>query len=103
MRAFDVYLNGKRLCIAGIGEDGVLNAMVNCIVKNGADHMSMNVGGLKSSTEEHIRWNADRLMLGVGDEVLVKIIEAESVDKPQRIYRFDTQKAAKRQSTKLGR
>jgi hypothetical protein len=27
MRAFEVYLNGKKLCVAGIGEDGVLTTI----------------------------------------------------------------------------
>jgi len=27
MRAFEVYLNGERLCVAGFGDNGVLTAI----------------------------------------------------------------------------
>jgi hypothetical protein len=35
MRAFEVYLNRKRLCVAGIGDDGVLDTMVDHVVGKG--------------------------------------------------------------------
>src|SRR5580700_5668301 len=85
MRAFDVRLNGKRLCIAGVGDNGVLNTMVDHVAGFGRDEVSLRVGGLVSTTEEHVTWR--RLQLKVGDEVTVRIVEADSVDKPRSRYR----------------
>lgn len=35
MRAFEVWLNGKKLCLAGIGDDGVLSVIANWVVGKG--------------------------------------------------------------------
>ena len=35
MLAFEVYVNRKRVCVAGIGEVGALNTMVDHVVGNG--------------------------------------------------------------------
>jgi hypothetical protein len=40
MRAFEVYLNGKRLCTAGIGDDGVMNTMIDHVIGDGRDEGS---------------------------------------------------------------
>ena len=82
MRAFDVYVNGKQLCVAGIGKNGVLNAVLNHITGRGRDEIHLRVGGLDSTTEEHVNWTSF-VQLAVGDEVLIKIIETDAVDKPQ--------------------
>ena len=85
MRAFDVRLNGKCLCVAGVGDDGVLSTIVNHVAGFGRDEVSLRVGGLESPTEEHVTWR--NLKLKVGDEVTVRIVEADSVDKPKSRYR----------------
>ncbi len=91
MRAFKVYLNGKRLCLAGIGDDGVLTADVGSVVGRGRDELWLGVGGLISPDGEHVRWQ-ERRQLREGDEVRIKVVEAEVVDKPRRRYRSDPRK-----------
>jgi|SRR5579862_6905397 len=91
MRAFKVELNGKRLCVAGIGGDGVLNTMVDYVVHQSSSRLHLRVGGLFSSTEEHATWR--HRALKVGDRVTVTIIEADSVDKPRKRYRRDSKTA----------
>jgi len=82
MRAFKVSLNGKRLCLAGIEEHGVLSAIVSWVTgERGAD-LFMEVGGLAS--ERHVTWIRQR-RLHVGDEIRVKIVEAASVDRPIKV------------------
>jgi hypothetical protein len=93
MIAFEVYLNGKRLCTAGIGDDGVLNADV---VGNGRDEVYLRVGGLISPIDEHVTWRT--LKVRTGDEVHVKVIETANVDKPQKRHRRDP--AAEKRQTK---
>jgi len=40
----------------------------------------MHVGGLDSTTGEHVEWPA--VEIGVGDQILTRIIETEGVDEP---------------------
>jgi len=55
MRTFEVFLNKKRLCIAGIDADCVLSAIVNYVsIKTARFHLS--VGGLNTVKDEHVRW-----------------------------------------------
>jgi len=89
MRAFRVSLNGKRICVAGVGEHGVLNATVDYVGDGRGGTVSLRVGGLFTPTEEHAIWK--RLGLKVGDKVAVTVIEAESVDKPAKLYRADSE------------
>lgn len=87
MRAFEVYVNETRLCVAGIGGDGVLTATVDHVAGNGRDEMHLLVGGLISATQEHVDWRRRRLK--TGDEIRVKIVEAASVDRPKQRHRRD--------------
>jgi hypothetical protein len=78
MRAFEVFTNGKRLCLAGIGDDGVLTVMVSLAVKKGRgiDDLRLDVGGLISPVHENVRWTNEHL--NVGDEVTVRIVEVST-------------------------
>lgn len=88
MKAFEVSINGHRLCVAGVGADGVLNVIVNCVT--GPDReieTFMHVGGLDGVTDEHLRWAVPSI--GVGTELLVRVVEAAAVDPPDQRYRCD--------------
>ncbi len=91
MRAFKVYLNGKRLCLAGIGDDGVLTAITNWVAggRYKAADLFLEVGGLVSPTREHVKWVKQK-PLQLGDEIRVEIVEAVSVDEPIERYRADS-------------
>lgn len=95
MIAFEVKLNGKRVCIAGADDLGVLSAHVTAAGKlgkktvparpddtNGEIHYS--VGGLTSRTDPdkdvHVRWKSVA-PLKVGDVIEVTILETEKVDR----------------------
>lgn len=82
MRAFEVFTNGKRLCLPGIGDDGVLTAIVSFAAKKGrgVDDLRLNVGGLISPVHENVTWMNERL--NVGDEVTVRIVEVGAPDSP---------------------
>ena len=81
MRAFEVHLNGEKVCVAGIGDHGVLNAMVDHVISGIGNELHFRVGGLISETDEHVTWVNQKLK--VGDEVQVKVIEAAEIDEPQ--------------------
>ena len=83
MRAFKVYLNRKRLCTAGVGDDGVLTATVTWAGEQGTPlPSSLYVGGTIGPTDEHVEWTTRRLQ--VGDEISIKVVGEKSVDKPRR-------------------
>ena len=95
MRAFEVHLNGKRLCLAGVGEKGVLTAIMTHVIGRGKGDLELSVGGLISPTDEHVIWRNRRLK--VGDEVLIKITEAESVDRLRKRYRSNSEQDERNQ------
>lgn len=96
MRAFNVSLNGKKLCLAGVGERGVLSAIVNWVAGDRGADMFMEVGGL--ANEEHVDW-VNQKRLQVGDEISVQIVDAASADMPvrrRRTHPAETLEAKKR-------
>jgi hypothetical protein len=95
MRAFKVYLNRKRLCVAGIGDDGVLNTMVDYVAGHGRNEVYLRVGGLIVPTMDHVLWRNQKLK--TGDEVRVKIIESSSIDRPKERHRRDSKQELRAQ------
>jgi hypothetical protein len=89
MPVFHVYLNGKKVSTAGVGDIGVLSAHVTWVrrtqedmhVKMPEEELTLHVGGLISPKEEHVRWLDRRLQLG--DEVRITVAESASIDRPR--------------------
>jgi hypothetical protein len=86
MLCFKVSLNGKELCLAGIGNRGVLSTIPSWAASDRGEDLFLHVGGL--ANEEHINW-IDQKHLQVGDEIRVEICDAGSVDDPIRKRRTD--------------
>jgi hypothetical protein len=86
LKAFVIHVNGKRLCTAGAGPDGVLS--VNVYWAGGGsrhtteDIFGFHVGGLDSRTDEHLTYATPQLK--IGDEITVQIIETDDVDREAR-------------------
>ena len=95
MIAFEVSLNGKRVCVAGSEDLGVLSAHVTACGKLGkktapfrpdetSDEIHYSVGGLTSRpkplADVHVRWKSDG-QLKVGDVVTVRVVETEKADR----------------------
>lgn len=92
MTVFDVYVNGRKLCRAGVGKDGVLDAIVSWVRLTGAaartarrfkgpiEETRLQVGGLAGAT--HRRWPGRTLK--IGDRVAIEIVAAETFDPPAR-------------------
>jgi hypothetical protein len=88
MQAFEIHLNGKKLCVAGVGERGVLSGMVTWVAGSPSKSLSLNIGGLISPKNENVSWIREK-SLQVGDKVQVKIVDVESVDEPSLRHRID--------------
>lgn len=84
MLAFELSVNGKRLCTAGIDETGVLAANITWVlgaVGEPDEHVSVTLGGLRSRVSEHLRWLNHPLKRN--DLVTVRIVETDKVDRPR--------------------
>src|SRR5262245_15683945 len=106
MPVFHVYLNGKKVSTAGVGDLGVLGAHVSWVRRRGEltlakkpesveEELTLHVGGLITPREEHVRW-LDR-SLKVGDEVRITIAEDAAVDRPRSRERRDRTKELRSQ------
>jgi hypothetical protein len=88
MIAFEIYVNDDKICRAGVGDDGVLSAIVSWAAKamaTGArnENLFLNMGGLINPEHKHVSWINQR-GLAVGDKIQVNIVEADSVDEAER-------------------
>jgi hypothetical protein len=88
MRAFEVSINGEKLCVAGIGDDGVLTTIVHFSVQHRDGGSFLQVGGLIGQTQDHVNW-VNQKPLKLGDNVEVRIVETEAADSPIDAYRLD--------------
>jgi hypothetical protein len=99
MHAFEVFVNGKKVCVAGIGNDGVLTAIITHAPFRRRRESRLRVGGLISPLDEHVSWV--EAMLRPGDEVRVKVVETEIVDKPSERFPRDPKFADKMEKRNL--
>jgi hypothetical protein len=94
MIGLTVYLNRKKLVVAGADDLCVLNAIVNAVgelgkstarigKRRGVD-LWLSVGGLtrrpKGAEDEHLRWLSPK-HLRVGDRITVQIVRTDRPDK----------------------
>ena len=96
MKCFEVTINGEKVCTAGVGDDGVLTSIVSLVMRSNAsdeigksqndnsENLDLRVGGLmnrESGETEHVEWLHQGL--AVGDEIVIRIIEATVCDEPE--------------------
>ena len=83
MKAFEVFINGRHLATAGIGNTlGVLHSIVE--LDRGVPGYFLQ--GWDGRTDEYLAWSSRKIELG--DQITVKIIETEQT--PQTPYRWST-------------
>ena len=88
MLAFEIHINGKRKCTAGIRGPCVLTASLCWVLREPKSRrgkrkeLNFGVGGLVSHSDEDLEWLSRDLQ--PGDEVTIRIIEAAKVDKPKK-------------------
>jgi hypothetical protein len=86
MICFDVYENGEKLCRAGKADLLVLSSILSWVKKTEVvdEELTLHIGGLykhESGGNAHPQW-LERLELNVGDEITIKIVEADTADEP---------------------
>ncbi|SRR5260370_41819779 len=113
MIAFEVKLNGKRICIAGAEDLCVLSANIAAAgilgvktVPAGRDHNSApdffySVGGLtrrpNPKKDVHVRWKSVA-PLRVGDMLEVKVVVVRKADRPKSRERAERRPGKRRRA-----
>jgi hypothetical protein len=90
MIAFEIFINRKRICAAGIGEEGVLSTIISWAGsarrrrqrRSRPERADLHIGGL--ANDQHSDWIDGFQMLKVGDTVRVRVIETIEPDPPIR-------------------
>jgi hypothetical protein len=59
MQAFQVSVNGEKVCLAGIDDDGVLTTIVHHAARQRDSGTFLEVGGMISQTKEHVKWTIE--------------------------------------------
>lgn len=109
-----VYLNRRRLTVAGAEDLGVLNAIVNAVGQLGKStapigkrttrDLWLSVGGLtrraKGAEDEHLRWVRMK-RLRVGDKVTAEVVRTEQPDRHVGATVADSRHKARKRMQKL--
>jgi len=96
MICFEASINGRKVCVAGVGATGVLTAILSWVNRerfdgdekydaktNRVEELFFSVGGLTDHGNDnvHLKWLQDE-ELKPGDEVRIRIVERECCDPP---------------------
>jgi len=106
MVCFEVFLNEQRVCLAGVGEHGVLSAFLSWHSLAPAErapyqegqgpHLGLTVNGRGGSQlGESLHWIDDDVPIQVGNEVRIRIIDADTPDEPRRKTAREQREAAR--------
>lgn len=90
MTAFEVHLNGQKLCTAGLGDVGVLSVILSWRgtqpykdgTAPGAAAIEFTVTGLTSPAGENVHWAEPAVK--AGDEIRIRVVDTDRVDAPQK-------------------
>ncbi len=113
MIAFEVWRNGQKLCVAGVGKHGVLTQILTWVAHRPGDHRpgdhrpddqtlgqserpkaKLSVGGLMD--EAYLDWLERSFEVETGDKIQIVIVEVESADEPAQIRNKKTQSDGER-------
>ena len=89
MICLEVYLNGKKICVAGAGDSGFTLANIAVLpnrpekLEKGWPLADLDVGGVIDN--EHLHWtDLEKSHLEIGDVVTFKVVESDTADEPLR-------------------
>ena len=80
MLAFDVLVNGKRLCLAGTAPNDVISTIISW-ARRTPDTINFHVGGI-SSGNSHVQIDWTTPTISIGDEITIRLVDAETYDEP---------------------
>jgi hypothetical protein len=88
MKAFEVFINGKKRCVAGVRDDESLS-VITAIAPDGP---FFDVSGSTGPNGDFAKW-VESERIDVGDEIRIRFVDTGRVDEPTSV------KKAKRKAT----
>jgi len=98
MIAFEVTVNGKRVCTAGLDRLGVISTTLTYVQRKDKAELDFNVGGLLSHQkegDEYVTWIKETLK--PGDSITIQIVEAAESNEPKERRREAPKTEAQRE------
>lgn len=94
MLTYEVVINGEKITLAGIADWTVMSVIVSAGRCDGGDDVNhtLDIGGMSRDREDgahHVRWKAPEI--GLGTEILIKILDSDQPDIPAKRYRSDSE------------
>jgi hypothetical protein len=80
MLAFEVFVNGKKQCVAGIQNNESLTAIA-AIAPNGP---FFTVSGSVGPNGNHAKW-VELESISIGDEIKIRFVNTDNIDEPLSI------------------
>ena len=96
MLAFELSVDGERVCLAGMEDWAVMSVILSAVRARSGDRarngeLDVSAGGLSETDADgvyyHARWA--RVNLKVGSKVTINLVETDEPDLPVRRYRSD--------------
>ncbi|HEY7354008.1 MAG TPA: hypothetical protein VH596_14670 [Terriglobales bacterium] len=84
MRALEISLNGRNVCVAGLDKNQELSATVKSAANSGDGDLVLDIGGVISQTDQN--WRREE-PLWVGDEIQIRVVEVSQPDEPKEQHR----------------
>ena len=84
MLAFEVLLNGRRLCLAGTAHHSRVLAAALSWTHREPERLDFHVGGVIANADQHFVFDTPEVQ--VGDEILIRVVNSDTADQPDRIY-----------------
>jgi len=82
MKAFEVFVNGKKRCVAGVADDESLSVIASIA----PDGPFFTVSGCTGPNADHAKW-VELERIDVGDEVRIRLVDVGHGDEPRSITR----------------
>ena len=98
MLAFELFVDDRRICLAGMEDWSVMSVILSGVRRRKQDpsdggRLDVSAGGLSETGADgaayHARW--EKVDLAVGSRVVINLVETDQPDPPIRRYRSDRQ------------
>ena len=96
MLAFELFVDDRRICLAGMEDWAVMSVILSGVRRRNQDpddsgRLDVSDGGLSENDADgaahHARW--EKVDLAVGSTVVINLVETDQPDPPIRRYRSD--------------
>jgi len=120
---FEVLINGRRACVAGVSTYGVLNVILSRVKRSpmrfpeqkqvrytkrawSQENLDIHVGGLEINGEDerndrHVAWLRRRIK--PGDTIMVRVLSAGPIGRPKGVSPRQSARSRPKRATRRGK